>query len=464
MAEPIRLAVVGHTNAGKTSLLRTLTRRSDFGAVSPLPGTTRQVETVDLAVDGQPQVRFADTPGLEDPVGLLELIRGLPADLSPAARLRAFLARPEALTLFEQEAKVLRVLASSDAALYVIDSREPVLPKHRCEVELLQASARPLMPVLNFLRATNSRHEDWRRMLAEHGLHVQAGFDAVAPFVGAESRLYQDLATLLGEQRERLDRVRRHLEVEQTERRTAALRSIADHLVGLAAHRVTLPREVVDDPARRQAAVDDFRGEVLGQARHAADELLRIHGFRPDEAELAGLGALTGRWDDDLFSPAVLGDAARRLGTGAAVGATIGLGLDLALAGLSLGAAAALGATIGSVASQGFGPVGRVLARRLRGELDLTLDDEVLLVLADRLLRLLAALGERGHAAQARLPAAPAAPAPVDPAFVALLRGLNAARGRPDWALGESRPASSQERRHALVEGLLPLLEAASAS
>ena len=37
MAEPgdaIEIAVVGHTNAGKTSLLRTLTRRRDFGEVS----------------------------------------------------------------------------------------------------------------------------------------------------------------------------------------------------------------------------------------------------------------------------------------------------------------------------------------------------------------------------------------------------------------------------------------------
>ena len=61
---------------------------------------------------------------------------------------------------------------------------------------------------------------------------------AVAPFVGAQGQLYQDLAALLGGHRERLDRVRRHLEVEQAERRMAALRSIADHLIGLAARYV----------------------------------------------------------------------------------------------------------------------------------------------------------------------------------------------------------------------------------
>ena len=34
MSEGVQIAVVGHTNAGKTSLLRTLTRQSGFGEVS----------------------------------------------------------------------------------------------------------------------------------------------------------------------------------------------------------------------------------------------------------------------------------------------------------------------------------------------------------------------------------------------------------------------------------------------
>ncbi|WP_200870248.1 GTPase, partial [Pseudomonas aeruginosa] len=44
MTEPLILAVVGHTNTGKTSLLRTLTRDRGFGEVSHRPSTTRHVE------------------------------------------------------------------------------------------------------------------------------------------------------------------------------------------------------------------------------------------------------------------------------------------------------------------------------------------------------------------------------------------------------------------------------------
>jgi len=36
---PLKLAVVGHTNTGKTSLLRTLTRDVNFGEVSARPST-----------------------------------------------------------------------------------------------------------------------------------------------------------------------------------------------------------------------------------------------------------------------------------------------------------------------------------------------------------------------------------------------------------------------------------------
>ena len=62
--ELLHIVVAGHTNAGKTSLLRTLTRQRDFGAVSENPGTTRATQAATLRVDGHAAVRFLDTPGL----------------------------------------------------------------------------------------------------------------------------------------------------------------------------------------------------------------------------------------------------------------------------------------------------------------------------------------------------------------------------------------------------------------
>ncbi|KAG1243209.1 hypothetical protein G6F65_022555 [Rhizopus arrhizus] len=49
----IKIAVVGHTNTGKTSLLRTLTRDTAFGEVADSPGTTRHVEGARLRLEGR---------------------------------------------------------------------------------------------------------------------------------------------------------------------------------------------------------------------------------------------------------------------------------------------------------------------------------------------------------------------------------------------------------------------------
>ena len=237
MTEPLRIAIVGHTNAGKTSLLRTLTRQVDFGEVSDRPGTTRHAEAVDLRIDGAVAVRFIDTPGLEDSVALLDYLNSLEADSRPE-RVRAFLRGPEAQRAFEQEAKVLRALTGdADAAMVVIDTREPVLPKYRAEIEILTWCAKPIMPVLNFVRYLDTRRDDWHQMLLESNLHARVEFDVVAPFIGSERQLYGDLATLLPGRRQQLHAIVDALALEARDRRLAACRVVASGLIDVAAMR-----------------------------------------------------------------------------------------------------------------------------------------------------------------------------------------------------------------------------------
>ena len=348
----LRIAVVGHTNAGKTSLLRTLTRRAAFGEVSDRPGVTRHVERIDLLLQGEVAVRFFDTPGLEDAVALLDYLQELPAQSLPAHpsrtdRVRAFLSGPEAHASFEQEAKVLRALLEhADAAMLVIDTRAPVLPKYRAEMEALAWCARPIMPVLNFVRAAGSRQDGWRAALRDAGLHACAAFDAVAPFNGAETALYRDLAALLPERRRQLEDIARQLEQQAQDRQRAARLAIASALVSVAAMRRSIAAGEYADPARRDAFIHAFQQDCAAHARRAAQALLRAHAFGPEDAEAASLPQLAQRWEDDLFNPALLKEAGRRLGLGAAIGAGIGAVADVALAGLSLGAAATLAAPL----------------------------------------------------------------------------------------------------------------------
>ncbi|RSZ41485.1 DUF3482 domain-containing protein [Variovorax beijingensis] len=430
----IRIAVVGHTNAGKTSLLRTLTRRANFGEVSQRPGTTRHVESVDLDVNGEAAVRFFDTPGLEDAVALREHLSGLDAQATPPERIRLFLQGPEAHGVFEQEAKVLRIMQGIDAAFLVIDVREPVLPKFRDEIELLNSCARPVLPVLNFVRDAASREPDWKELLSAYGLHVQVRFDAAAPFVGAERELYSDLSTLLRDRREQLRAVVDSLAAEAAERRRAACARIAELLVDAAALRRTVPAEEFADTARRKAFVAALRKDVFDKAQRCTDDLLALHGFRQDDAGEAPLPLIEGRWTLDFFSPEAMKDAGLRLGKGAAIGAAVGVVADLAVAGISLGTGAAVGGAIGGAVSQGWGPFGRKLANRLRNMHELTVEDGVLFAVVAWQLKLTRALEQRGHAATGRIAAETSATqdAPTR-ATAAAVRAVRPARSHPEW-------------------------------
>lgn len=460
--EPLHIAIVGHANAGKTSLLRTLTRNVDFGEVADRPGTTRHAEAIDLRLDGRVAVRFIDTPGLEDSVALLDYLQQLPGDSRPA-RVHAFLAGPEARASFEQEAKVLRALTDgADAAMLVIDTREPVLPKFRAEIEILTWCAKPVLPVLNFLRDGASRAADWHQLLLECGLHARVEFDAVAPFNGAEHQLYGDLATLLPARRHQLTGIVDALAQQARERRLAACRVIASTLIDVAAMRRALPAEAFADEARQQAFVRDFQDDVRRHARRAVDELLAVFAFRATDAELGELPQLAGRWEDDLFNPGLLKAAGKRLGLGAAIGAGLGVVADVAMAGLSLGAATTLGATVGGAASGGWRPLWRKLESRLNGVRELTAEDPVLLLLAEHLLALARALAERGHAAQGTLrpPGTWLQPGAGAGDLRPLLKALNAVRSHPDWERPDSRRGAGDAERQALEAELARQLDA----
>ena len=454
MSEPLHIAVVGHTNVGKTSLLRTLTRRVDFGEVSDRPGTTRHVEAIDLRTeDAQGRqhvaVRFYDTPGLEDAVALLAHVARLPGDTRPA-RIRQFLDGPEARGVFEQEAKVLRQMLDVDAAFLVIDTREPALPKYRDEVELLASCARPVMPVLNFVRDGASREAAWREMLQATGLHAVVRFDAAAPFTGSERELFHDLGTLLPAHREALRGVAAHLEREWQARRQAACHVLAASLVEGAALRRNVPEALMREPAQHDAQVATLRQQFHAHAQRAVEALLALHGFRAGDAAEAPLPALQGWEGTDLFDPEALRQTGVRLGQGAAVGAAVGAAADLAVAGLSLGTGMALGSLIGGTLAQGWGPLGRRLQGTLQGVRELRVEDPALYLMADWQLRLMLALEQRGHGATARTEGGRAPlPAEAAKALVQALAAARPARSRPEWAPSTeagARPAASASR------------------
>ncbi|MCP1607901.1 GTPase/DUF3482 domain-containing protein [Pseudomonas citronellolis] len=450
MTEPLRLAVVGHTNVGKTSLLRTLTRDVGFGEVSHRPSTTRHVEGARLSVDGESLLELYDTPGLEDAIALRDFLDALerPGErLDGPEKLRRFLDGSEARGRFEQEAKVLRQLQASDAGLYVIDAREPVLAKYRDELAVLAGCARPLLPVLNFVASANHREEQWREALSRLGLHALVRFDSVAPPLDGERRLYESLALLLEKSRPQLERLIRDHEAQAVARREAGAKLIAELLVDVAACRDLVP----GDAEAIRKATEALRDRVRKREEACVQALLRLYAFRKDDARAADLPLLDGRWGDDLFNPETLRQLGVRLGGGVAAGAAAGAGIDLLVGGLTLGAATALGALAGG-AWQTVGHYGQRLLGKLKGQRELSVDDSVLRLLALRQRQLLAALQARGHAAMEAIRVA----SPEDKQWREgkLPEALRKARAHPEWSTLNGRKRVDKSERQEQVDAL----------
>lgn len=447
---PLKLAVVGHTNVGKTSLLRTLTRDVGFGEVSHRPSTTRHVEGARLSVDGEALLELYDTPGLEDAIALLDYLERLdrPGErLDGPARLGRFLEGSEARQRFEQEAKVLRQLLASDAGLYVIDAREPVLAKYRDELAVLASCGKPLLPVLNFVSSAQQREPDWREALARLGLHALVRFDSVAPPEDGERRLYESLALLLETSRGRLERLIADQQAQREARKQSAARLIAELLLDCAACR----RSVATDAGQVQAAIDDLRKAVRQREQRCVESLLKLYAFRREDASASDLPLMDGRWGDDLFNPETLKLLGVRVGGGIAAGAAAGAGVDLLVGGITLGAAALVGAIAGGALQTARSYGGRLMDK-FKGQRELTVDDAVLRLLALRQRQLLQALEVRGHAAMDSIKLT----APLDKTWREgkLPEALHKARAHPQWSSLNPGSKLNQTERQEQVEAL----------
>lgn len=435
MTAALQIVVVGHTNTGKTSLLRTLARDEEFGEVRDAPGTTRHVEVIELALaDGTAVLNLVDTPGLEDPRGLLERLEQLPnrMHIDGPERIRRLLEDPEIAQPFEQECKVLRQVLGASAALYVVDSREPLLGKYREELTLLGDCGVPLLPVLNFVATSASRQDEWREQLRRLGFHAVVAFDTVVFDVEGEVRLYEKLRTLLDPHADPLQQLIQDRRRHGSWLRRAAAEYLAELLIDVAACLREIPGDL--DPQSMRQRVLANQELIRGSEQQTVDALLRLFRFDPRQRPPDGLPLVQGRWGLDLFHPDALKFYGLRAGGGALAGAASGLAVDAATLGLTLGLGTMTGTVLGTLVG-GTIPMRRRLWARAKGISEWRVADETLNLLFWRQHSLLLALLCRGHAAQGpllrdRVPEngeAGALPA-------ALLRPLRDARLHPQWS------------------------------
>lgn len=427
----LHVAVAGHTNTGKTSLMRTLIRDAEFGTVSDRPATTRRVETAIMVVDGMPLVNLYDTPGLEDSIGLLELLDRLRGNLGLdwVEAIARFLESEEATRQYAQEAKALGQVLQSDMVLYVIDARDRVLGKHRDELEILGRTGIPVVPVLNFTASPEARTETWRQQLARVNMHAVAEFDTVVLDFEGEHRLYETIKVLAGRFRPTVEAIVADLARRRGWLMRASAELLADLLVD-AASRVLHARR--DDSARVAQAVERLKEETRAREQAFVDALLALHRFRPGDYAYARLPVSDGQWGTDLFSPEAMRQFGIRTGSAAAAGAMAGLAIDAMLGGMTLGGAAATGAAVGALYGAMRDKGGELLAR-YTGFSTLRVDDATLSLIAVRNASLVEALFRRGHASQQPM-RIDHAEASQSGSVAGIIKALAKCRAHPEWS------------------------------
>lgn len=209
-------------------------------------------------------------------------------------------------------------------------------------------------------------------------------------------------------------------------------------------------RSVAAQPELERGAIRELHDAVRAREQGCVEAMLRLYGFRPQDAAASDLPLLNGRWGDDLFNPETLKVLGVKIGGGMAAGAAAGAGVDLMVGGITLGAAALLGAIAGGGA-QTARHYGNRLLGKLKGQRELTVDDAVLRLLAVRQRQLLIALAARGHAAMDAI----RLDAPDDKTWREgkLPEALHRCRAHPQWSsLNPGSRLEQVERQQQLAE------------
>ncbi|MDK4534696.1 DUF3482 domain-containing protein [Kingella kingae] len=415
---PLSLAVVGHTNTGKTSLMRTLLRDSQFGEVKNAAATTRHVAQAAIGDGDAVWVQLYDTPGLEDAGGVLDWLEAYTSHQQDGIeRLHAFLRSDVAQNEFSQEAKVLRQLLGSDAALYVADAREAVLPKYKDELTILSWCAKPMMPVFNFTHGQDL--SDWQAMLAKRSLHVVSRFDTVAFDFDGEMKLWDNLATML-QQPKVLAQLADFRRAEWQRLNEQARDEWAKFLLDVAA----CVRQV-SDKTQTTVVLNEMQAAIRAHESSLQQQLFALYRFYYSDVEQQNEQMLQA-FRQDPFDPELLKQYGIRASKGAAAGALLGLGIDALTLGTSLGMGATIGGVLGGLAGNW-----QAMLDKFNGIETLYVDEAMLTVLAARNLDLLNALQTRGHAATAPI-ALHSSSAPWQ--ANALPDVLKKARSHPKWS------------------------------
>ncbi len=365
----IALSLISHTNAGKTTLARTLLGR-DVGEVRDAPHVTTEATPFPLVQTAEGDLlTLWDTPGFGDSV---RLVRRLRQDGSPIGWfLSQVWDRYQDRAFWLTQLAVRNVAEQADVVLYLVNAaEEPADAGYLAsELEVLEWAGKPVLVLLNQTGRPREREVEaadadrWRAALAD-APHVRdvLALDAFARCWVQEFTLFTSIARVLPDERRpgfaRLSQAWRDRRMDQFD---LAMTALAEPIAQAACDRAALPSEPL--PTRlggsiglpnatrtqAQAAAAREMGDRLDAGlRSSTERLIAIH-------ELEGRAAdeVLQRVASDVHTDAPIDEGRAGVVSGVLSGAAAGLGADLMAGGLTFGAGMVAGAVIGALGGAG---------------------------------------------------------------------------------------------------------------
>ncbi len=395
----VSLSLVSHTNAGKTTLARTLLGR-DIGEVRDAAHVTEFAEDHPLVSTPEGDaLTLWDTPGFGDSVRLVKRLRGegnvlgwFLAQVWDRFRDRAFYASQQAMKNVRERADVVLYLVNASETPESAGYIEP-------EMELLDWMGKPVLVLLNQLgppregALEDAELESWRARLAPFAqVKALMPLDAFARCWVQEFHLLSRVqAALPNDKRAAMSRLLEAWRLKRLTAFDASMDELAQSLARIASMREVMPESAGMRGTLRQlgAAVSGLfkqavgsvggdaaaNGQAQGQAGSGAASLLppeaqaaqRALALRADSEVQASLGRLIELHGLDGKAKAELTERiaqhfemqlhvderkAAMLG-GAVTGALGGLAADVGSAGMTLGGGMLAGAVLGALAAAG---------------------------------------------------------------------------------------------------------------
>jgi hypothetical protein len=363
----VNLSVISHTNAGKTTLVRTLLGQ-DIGEVRDAAHVTDVATGYLMLQSGADTLMLWDTPGFGDTARLLKRLK---LSSNPVGWfLTKVWDRWRERPLWSSQQAVRNARDHADIILYLVNaSEDPADAGYvALEMEILAWVGKPVLLLLNQVGPPSpdaaAEEERWTRHLRDHVVVRGAlTLDAFARCWVQEGTLLRMVGPLLpNEKQPALARLEAAWEDKNLTRFDRAMEVLAAHLAEAAADRETVPEQNWQDkvggalrslggeePAEARRAVAKLAERLEASTRRSTEDLIRLHNLsgKATAEVLRRIGK-----DVSTSAPAREGFTAM-LG-GLVSGALGGLAADVATGGLTLGGGMIVGGVLGAVGAGGL--------------------------------------------------------------------------------------------------------------